>query len=224
MVSIDASHILVASSRAANLDELNIDAAKIRRSKSDPGALSLSASLRTTNPKVFAVGEAAGQVTHLSRLEADLVVRAALLGEQARYDPTAVPRLTLTDPEIAEIGLTEPIARTRFKTGFSVLRASYAENERARASRDGMGVVKLVISRNGRIIGAGIVGAGAGELLALLAFAMHQNLSAARLADLPAPYPTHADLLRVLGEQAAAATGTRNAWQARRLALNRLLP
>lgn len=222
--TLDASHILVASARAAALGDLNLEAARIRRSKSDAGALSLSASLRTTNPRVWAVGEAAGHAPspHLASIEADLVVRAALLGLQSRYEPAAIPRLTLTDPPIAEIGLTEPMARGRFRTGFSVLRASYAENDMARASREGMGVVKLIVARGGHILGAGIVGAGAGELAALFALAIEQKIPAGRLADLAAPYPSYADLARQLGE--AALTDTpRSALEQRLFALNRLL-
>ena len=151
------------------------------------------------------------------------MVRAALLGQPARYDPAAVPRLTLTDPPIAEIGLGEPVARARFKSGFSVLRASYAEDDDAKASRGGMGVVKLIVARTGRILGAGIVGAGAAELAALFALAIEHDIPAAALAELAAPYPSHADLARQLGEQAVAAA-PQSRWQARRFALNRLLP
>jgi pyruvate/2-oxoglutarate dehydrogenase complex dihydrolipoamide dehydrogenase (E3) component len=222
--TLDASHILVASARAAALGDLNLDAARIRRSKSDAGALSLSASLRTTNPRVWAVGEAAGHAPspHLAGIEAELVVRAALLGRPSRYDPAAVPRLTLTDPPIAEIGLTEPMARGRFRTGFSVLRVSFAENDMARAGREGMGVVKLIVARDGRILGAGIVGAAAAELAALFALAIEQKIPAGRLAELAAPYPSYADLARQLGEMAARNT-PRTAIEKRLLALNRLL-
>src|SRR5690606_17549772 len=137
-VALDASHILVASERRPNLGELNLDAARIRRSKSDSGALALNPSLRTSNPRIWAVGEAAGHAPapHLAEIEADIVVRAALLGRPSRYDPAAIPRLTLTDPPIAEIGLTEAMARARFRTGFSVMRASYAESDLGRASRE----------------------------------------------------------------------------------------
>jgi pyruvate/2-oxoglutarate dehydrogenase complex dihydrolipoamide dehydrogenase (E3) component len=222
--TLDASHILVSTARAAALGDLNLDAARIRRSKSDAGALSLSASLRTTNPKVWAVGEAAGHAPspHLAQIEADLVVRAALLGLQSRYEPAAIPRLTLTDPPIAEIGLTEPMARGRFRTGFTVLRASYAENDMARAGREGMGVVKLIVANGGHILGAGIVGAGAAELAALFALAIEQRIPAGKLADLAAPYPSYADLARQLGAAAAGAT-PRSALEKRLLALNRLL-
>ncbi len=221
--TIEATHILVAPERAPRLDELALDAGKIRRTKSNPGTLALNAALRTSNARVYAVGAAAGHAHPAAAIEAGLVVRAALLGEAARYEPAAMPRLTLTDPEIAEIGLNEPMARARFKTAFSVLRATYAENDRARAGRDGMGLVKLIVGRTGKILGAGIVGAGAGELAALFGLAIAEQMEASRLAQLATPYPSHADLARALGEQAAAARPP-SPWQRRLFALNRLLP
>jgi len=224
-VTLDASHILVATSRSANIEDLNLEAGHIRRSKSDPGALSLNQSLRTTNTRVYAVGEAAGHAPapHLNALEADLVVRAALLNQPSRYDPAAVPRLTLTDPPIAEIGLTEAVARGRFKTGFSVLRASFAENDRARAERNGMGLIKLIVSRSGKILGAGIVGSDAGELAAIFAMAIANKLDVARLAEFSAPHPSYADLIRNLGDQAFASSPQARTLE-RRLRFNRLLP
>ncbi len=111
----------------------------------------------------------------------------ALLGRPSRFDPAAIPRVTLTDPPIAEIGLTEPMARARFRTGFSVLRASYAENDMARAGREGMGLVKLIVGRGGQILGAGIVGPAAAELAALFALAIEQKSARGRLAELTGP-------------------------------------
>lgn len=223
-VALDASHILVASERRPNLGELNLDAARIRRSKSDSGALALNPSLRTSNARIWAVGEAAGHAPapHLAEIEADIVVRAALLGRPSRFDAAAIPRLTLTDPPIAEIGLTEAVARTRFRTGFSVMRASYADSDLGRASRETMGVIKLIVAKGGAILGAGIVGQGAAELSALVALAIEQKLPVARLAELTAPYPSYADLLRRLGESAAA-NSPPSALDARLLRLNRLL-
>jgi len=223
-LTLDASHILVAAGRAPNLAELNLEAARVRRTHGAEGGLALDAALRTSNPRVFAVGEAAGEAPapHIAAIEADLVVRAALGGRPLRYDPAAVPRLTLTDPPIGEIGLSEALARTRFRTGFSVLRASYADSDLARARRDGMGVVKLMVARDGHLLGAGCVGAGAGELVTLFGLVLAERILVARLAELAVPYPAYAGLLRELGERAAAAAPARRGatW---RFGRNRLL-
>lgn len=205
MQSLDVSHVLVAAGRAPSFDELNLDAARIRRSAQQAGALQLNASLRTTNSHVYALGDAAGPGPHHALLEAELVVRAALLGKSSPYDPAMAPRLTLTDPPIAEIGLTEPMAKARLRGGYSVLRASYAENDIARAEHEGMGVAKLVLGKSGKLVGAGIVGAGAGDLIGLFALAIAQELDVKALASLPTPSSSHADLARALGEHAAAA-------------------
>lgn len=220
---IAASHLLVATGRVPRLGALNLEAARIRRAKADPAALALSTALRTTNPRVFAVGAAAGHPGQHYFLEANLVVRAALLGESVRFDSAALPRLTLTDPELAEVGLTEQMAHQRFKSGYAVLRAGYAGNDKARADRDGMGVAKLVVAPSGRILGAGIAGPGAAELAALFALAIEQKIEASRLAELASPAHSYADLARTLGAMAVASPREARGLS-RRLSFNRLLP
>ena len=85
-----------------------------------------------------------------------------------------------------------------------------------------MGLVKLIVARSGQILGAGIVGTAAPELAALFALAIAQKVTAARLVELTAPYPSYADLARQLGEMAAS-TAPRNALEQRLFRLNRLL-
>ena len=86
-----------------------------------------------------------------------------------------------------------------------------------------MGLVKLIVAPSGRILGAGIVGRGAGELASLFALAITHNIEVSRLADLPAPHPSYAELARRLGEQAFAGSAAAQRL-ARRFRFNRLLP
>lgn len=199
---LDASHILVAPDRVPNLDGLELDKAGIVPSKSDPRLLQLSPGLKTSNPRVYAVGDAAGgQSVQAAVRQAHVVVRSALLGLMARPDTLRVPRVVSTDPEIAEIGLNEALARTKHGIGFRVTRWSFADNDRARTERRTYGLAKLITDRTGRILGAGVVGPGASELVALFSLAMAGGLNAGKLADFVAPYPSFAEIAVRLGEE-----------------------
>ena len=197
---LDASHILVATGRVPNLEALDLDKAGIRRVKVGIG-LQLTPGLRTTNRRVYAVGDATGgpQSAHLAALEGEGVARELLFRLPYRPDTRLVPRIIYTDPEIAEIGLSEAAARAR---GAIVTRLSFAENDRARADRNTHGFARLITDRSGRILGAGIVGKGSGELIALFSLAMAQRLSARQLMDFVAPYPAYAEIARRLGAAA----------------------
>lgn len=200
--SLDASHILVAPDRMPNLAGLELDKAGVRMNKADPRLLQLSPGLRTTNPRIYAVGDAAGgQSVQAAVRQAQVVVRSALLGAVARPDALRVPRVVSTDPELAEIGLNEALARARYGVGFRVTRWSYADNDRARANRETFGLAKLITDRSGRILGAGVVGPGAAELVSLFSLAMAGGLNAGKLAELVAPYPSFAEIAVRLGEE-----------------------
>jgi pyruvate/2-oxoglutarate dehydrogenase complex dihydrolipoamide dehydrogenase (E3) component len=133
--------------------------------------------------------------------QAQIVVRNVLLGAAVRPDALRVPRVVSTDPELAEIGLNEALARAKYGVGFRVTRWSFADNDRARATRETYGLAKLITDRSGRILGAGVVGVGAGELVSLFSLAMAGGLNASKLADLVAPYPSFAEIVVRLGEE-----------------------
>jgi pyruvate/2-oxoglutarate dehydrogenase complex dihydrolipoamide dehydrogenase (E3) component len=198
---LDASHILVAGERVPNLDGLDLDKAGIRYEKAGSRRLHLGANLRTSNSRVFAVGDVAGsQSVPSAARDAQAVVRSALLGIMARPEKVA-PRLVSTDPTIAEVGLNEVTARKRHGIGFRVTRWAFADNDQARAARETYGLAKLLTDRRGRIIGAGVVGPGASELVALFSLAMSKGLSAADLADMSVPYPSFAEIAVRLGAE-----------------------
>ena len=223
--ALDVSHVLVAAGRRANLDDLDLDKARIRFDRAEPHRLKLSGSLRTTNRRVYVVGDAAGGTpsAHAAAYQAEMVLRSALLGLPARVDAAILPQAVYCDPELAEVGLTEPQARQRLRTRYRVLRTAFSENDRARAGRAGEGLVKLVTEPGGRILGAGIVGPQAGELVSLFAFAIANRLSARHLATFVPPYPTLSEAARRLGAEFARQAGE-SPWQRRLLGVARLLP
>jgi pyruvate/2-oxoglutarate dehydrogenase complex dihydrolipoamide dehydrogenase (E3) component len=197
---LDVSHILVAVERVPDLDTLALDKADIRRRKDDVTRLELTPGLRTTNPRIYAAGDVAGGQASVGAAheQARIVIDNALLAFVPRHH-SDVPRVVSTDPEVAEVGFTEKTARTKFGTSFRVMRAAYAENDRARARRETYGVAKLIVGPGGKLLGAGIAGAGAAELCALFSLALAANLNVAQLSQFAAPYPSLAEIASRLG-------------------------
>jgi pyruvate/2-oxoglutarate dehydrogenase complex dihydrolipoamide dehydrogenase (E3) component len=187
--TIEASHLLVATGRRANLDGLDLAAGRI---KIGPRGILVNKRLRTSNRRVYAVGDAAGglQFTHVANYHAGLVIRNVLFRLRARADDTIVPRVTYTDPEFAHVGLTEAQAGRRIR----VLRWPYHENDRAQAERETRGHIKVVTSERGRILGATIVGVHAGELIVPWTLAVSQRLNIRAFAEMVMPYPTLAEI------------------------------
>jgi pyruvate/2-oxoglutarate dehydrogenase complex dihydrolipoamide dehydrogenase (E3) component len=186
------SHLLVATGRVPNLASLDLDAAAIAH---DRHGITVDAGLRTTNRRVYAIGDVAGgpQFTHVASYHAGIVIRNALFRIPAKVDYRAVPAVTYTDPEMAQVGLTEAAARGLHGDDLTILRSSFHENDRAQAERTAAGLVKIVTRKNGRILGASILGAQAGELIQPWVLAISQKLKIHAFAGMIAPYPTLAE-------------------------------
>lgn len=198
---LEGSHLLVAAGRRVNLANLDLDKAGI--AVGPEGALVIDRRLRTTNRRVYAVGDAAGgpQFTHVANYHAGIVIRNALFRLPAKVDYRALPWVTYTEPELAQVGLTEANAKARHAGDLAVLRWPFHENDRAQAERAGHGLVKVITRKNGRVLGASILGAQAGELIHPWGLAISRSLKVAALATMIAPYPT-------LGEASKRAAGS----------------
>jgi pyruvate/2-oxoglutarate dehydrogenase complex dihydrolipoamide dehydrogenase (E3) component len=197
--TIEGSRILVATGRRANVHGLDLEKAGI--AYSDKG-ISVDDRLRTSNKRVFAIGDAIGglQFTHVAGYHAGVVIKNALFRWPAKADHRAVPWVTYTDPELAQVGLTEAKAE---KAGedIRILRWPFHENDRAQAEAVTEGQIKAVVRPNGHILGCGIVGARAGELIHTWVLAMSQKIKVGAIAQMVAPYPT-------LGEVSKRAAGS----------------
>jgi pyruvate/2-oxoglutarate dehydrogenase complex dihydrolipoamide dehydrogenase (E3) component len=204
---LDVSHILVATGRVPLFEGLEVDKAGIRRAKDDPARLQLTGPQRTTNRRVFVIGDAAGGVHSAAsaRAQATELVRRAVLSLPVPARP--LPVVVYTSPPLAEVGLTEKLARRRFGTGFSVLRAAYGDTEWARTSRETYGVAKVLVDRNGTILGAGIAGTGASELVALFSLAIVNRLKVTDLAGFGTASASLAQIANQLGETALRQKG-----------------
>lgn len=186
--SIEGTHILIAAGRRPNLQGLDLEAAGIAYERS---GIKVDAGLQTSNPKVYAIGDCIGglQFTHVANYHAGILIRRILFRLPAKVDTGRVPWVTYTDPELAHVGLTEAQARQAGHK-VSVLRWPYHENDRAQAERETEGHVKVVVGPKGRILGASIVGAHAGELIQMWSLAVAQQLKIKAMTDWISPYPT----------------------------------
>ena len=195
---ITGSHLLVAAGRQMVLERLNLGAAGV--AFTDKG-VTVGANLRTSNRKVYAVGDAAGglQFTHVAGAHAGIVIRQVLFGLPAAFSTRAIPWVTYADPELAQVGLTEVAARKLHGDALSVIRQEFQHNDRAQTEGKTKGFLKLMIVK-GRPVGASMVGAQAGELIGVWALAISARLKISAIAGMVAPYPT-------LGEIAKRAAG-----------------
>ncbi len=183
------SHLLLAVGRKVNTNGLDLHKAGV---EIEHGAVKVDASLRSpTNRRIYAIGDAAGgmQFTHVANYHAGLIVRQILMGLPARARTDHIPWVTYTDPELAQVGLTEEAARAVHGDRLAVVRFPYAENDRAIATGQTDGVIKVMVVK-GRPVGASIVGAQAGELIQTWALALANRLKMSAIAAMVAPYPT----------------------------------
>lgn len=190
---VTGSHILVAAGRAPNLSSLDLDAAGIVH---DRRGIEVDARLRTTNKRVFAIGDVAGkyQFTHVAGYHAGIVIKNVLFRLPAKLNYDAVPWVTYTDPELANVGMTEAAAREAHGDDVRVVTAAFEEVDRARTERRTDGFVKVVVGRKGRILGAGMVGPLAGELIQPWILAISQKMKIGAMAQMIVPYPTRGEI------------------------------
>ena len=186
--SFAGSHLLMAVGRKSNVERLNLQAGGIEPSQT---GIKVDASLRTSNKRVYAIGDVAGgmQFTHVAGYHAGVIIRSALFGLPSKAQDLHIPRATYTDPELAQVGLTEAEARTKFGDKLELARFDFHHNDRALAELKTKGFIKVMVVQ-GRPVGATIVGHQAGELISLWSLALANRLKMSQVAAMVAPYPS----------------------------------
>jgi len=195
---IGGSHVLVAAGRRANLEKLNLSAAGIKHSEK---GIQVNSSLKTTNSRVYAIGDVIGglQFTHVAAYHAGIVLRSSLLGVPSSVKNSHIPYVTFTEPELAQVGVTEEVARIKFGDKLVVSRFSYDQIDRAIAERSTEGIIKILIY-NGRVVGVSIIGRQAGELINFWTFVIANGVKLSKIAQMVAAYPTLGEInKRVVG-------------------------
>ncbi len=189
---VEGDRLLVAAGRQPGVNGLDLDAAGVAY---DRRGITVDRRLRSSNKKVYAIGDVAGglQFTHVAGYHAGVALKNILFRLPAKADTSAVPWVTYTEPEVAQVGLTEAQARDSHGA-IRILRWPFAENDRAQTERRTEGLVKAVTSARGKVLGCSIVGAHAGELILPWVLAISAGLKIGALAQAVAPYPTFSEV------------------------------
>ncbi|WDI30279.1 FAD-dependent oxidoreductase [Hyphococcus flavus] len=215
--TVDGTHLLIAVGRKPVVEELNLGPAGVDY---DERGVKTDARLRTSNKRIYAVGDVTGgrQFTHVAGYHASVVVRNILFKMPSKNRENFSPRVTYCDPELAQVGLTENEAREKHKD-IRIATWPFTDNDRAITEKDTRGHVKIITNKKGLILGAGIVGKEAGDLLAPWIMAVTEGLKIRAFTDMIAPYPTRSEA----GKRAAGAWYTPTLFSNKTRSLVRLL-
>lgn len=188
---VEGDALLLATGKRPRTEGLGLTAAGVMVYE---GRIQVDEALRTTNPRIFACGDAVGPYlfTHMAEYQAGLVIGNALiplLNRKVCYE--VVPWCTFTDPELAHVGLSEEAAKAAFgDENISVFGYDLKNNDRHIIEGAVKGRVKLVIKSNGKILGCDILGQNAGDLIHEYALAVKKGLSVGAISGMIHAYPT----------------------------------
>jgi len=206
---LTGTHLLLAAGRRANIEGLGLDAAGVPVAD---GHVVVDDKLRSSNRRIFAIGDVIGgyQFTHVAEHHAGIVLRHAIFRLGWAKPSRVVPWCTYTDPELARVGLSEADAQER-RIPHRIYRFPFADIDRARTDGETLGFAKLVTDPKGRMLGAAIVGARAGDLIAECVLAIGNGLRAEDIAAAIHAYPTMSQVARRAADQRAKARLTPSA-------------
>ncbi len=160
---IEGSHLLIATGRIPNIGKLGLETIGIATNKN---GILVDARRRTSVRSIYAIGDCRDgpRLTHVSGYEGSNVALEITTGLPTKVNWKALPWCTYTDPEVAQVGMTESEARAQFGDTVTVIKEGFDHNERAIAEDATEGFLKLVL-KGKKVLGVSIVGKGAGELL-----------------------------------------------------------
>jgi pyruvate/2-oxoglutarate dehydrogenase complex dihydrolipoamide dehydrogenase (E3) component len=215
VVSSDAGEtrgdcLLIAAGRKPNVHDLALERAGVTYSEQ---GIVVDDRLRTNVRHIYAAGDVLGgeQFSHVAAWQAFEAARNALLPGSASGRPNPIAWVTFTDPEVAQVGLTESAARSRFGDRARIAQWRLSRVDRAVCDDDADGFIKLVMGPGGVIIGATIVAARAGEMSAEMSVAIARRLKVGDIATAIHAYPTYATALQQMAGEAATTGWIRSA-------------
>jgi pyruvate/2-oxoglutarate dehydrogenase complex dihydrolipoamide dehydrogenase (E3) component/uncharacterized membrane protein YdjX (TVP38/TMEM64 family) len=199
---IEVDEILVGAGRAPNVEGLNLEAAGVKYEGGKGRGIIVNDYLQTTNPNIYAAGDVClpYQFTHLADAAARLVIQNAMFFGRRKLSALTIPWCTYTDPEVAQVGLSEAAAQEKGRAVQTFVRP-LSEVDRAILDGEDDGFVKILVKAGtDKILGATIVARHAGEMISEVSTAMAGKLGLGALAAVIHPYPTQAEAIRQAGD------------------------
>jgi mercury(II) reductase len=198
--AVEADALLLATGRAANVDGLNLEAAGVEYSRK---GVTVNDRCRTSQSHIYAAGDVTGrfQFTHMSNHMAKVAVTNALLKMPSKMDIDHVPWVTYTDPELAHVGARADQLDAD-GVSYDTYRFPYNKLDRAITEGETTGEIKVhAKSLTGRVLGASVLGAHAGELITAFAIAMRNGVTLRNIGDTIHPYPAWGEGVRRVADQ-----------------------
>jgi pyruvate/2-oxoglutarate dehydrogenase complex dihydrolipoamide dehydrogenase (E3) component len=194
--------LLVAAGRKPAVAALDLEKAGVNYSEA---GIPVDEQLRTNVKHIYAAGDVTGgyQFTHFAGWQAFQAARNALLPGSTSGLTDLVPWVTFTDPEVAHAGHTEEQARARFGDNVRVCRWEMSRTDRAICEDDRDGFVKVIAKKSGKLLGATVVNARAGETITEFVLAIRQNMHVSDLAGAIHAYPTYSTAVQQLAAEMA---------------------
>ena len=192
-LKIDADAILVATGRQANTDDMGLDKAGVKINKQ---GIIVDKRMRSSKKHIYACGDVCGPYlfTHMAEYQAGIVISNAMFRFPKKTDYRVIPRVTFTDPELAQVGLTEQQAQEQ-GINVTVLSLPFKDNDRALTDIQNEGLYKLVTYK-GKVLGASILGPHAGELIHEIVLAMQSGVKISDISAAIHAYPTLSQIHR----------------------------
>ncbi len=210
--AIEADAILLATGEQPNVESLNLEGVGIKYTHQ---GLQLNQKLQTTNPRIYSCGKMAGgyPCAHIAQYQASIALKNALFFPCFKVNYHGIPSTVLTEPQLARVGFTEVEARKRYGKNLWVMRDYFKDLDHAQLLGQTTGYIKLIVQRNGTILGATIVGSQATELIGEITLAIQQKINLGLLANVYYPYPTLSEIFKKTAIE----------WQRQRMSRNQTL-
>lgn len=191
--ALEVDEILIACGSQVNVDSLNLKTVGVNFKGK---YLCVNEKLQTTHPRIYACGDLLGGYgfEHLAQYEAQIALKNTLYWPKFKVNYQGIPWAIFSNPQLAQVGLTETQAKQRYGTQVIVERQSLKMMIQAQIWGETTGFCKLVGLSNGKLLGATVVGSQASEFIHILALAIRQGINLKTLAEFPAILPTFSEV------------------------------